>query len=75
VPSVCDHVGSPTESGLVTSVARMVQSRCTLLQGLDMATPPIHWIGGVILVAGAGFEPATFNVMSLTGDLSSDIGK
>jgi len=45
----------PTESGLVTSVARVVQSWCKPLWGLDMRTPPTDWAGGVYLVAGAGF--------------------
>jgi hypothetical protein len=47
LPSICDCVGRATESGLVASIARLVQCWCNGL-GPDMRTPPTNWIGGVV---------------------------
>lgn len=46
--SICDDLGSATDSGRVASVARLVQSWCKPLRGPYTQTPPTRWIGGFL---------------------------
>lgn len=57
LPSICDHVGSPTESGRVTSVARLVQSWCKPFRQHKAERRQPVGSAAFWMVAGVGFEP------------------